>query len=209
VTYPRLRVVAARIDPCFPVLTGATCRHQIRFVVQAFGGDFGDSALHVFYDLPEADFDTLLTELLSISGAVPKDAPLGVHPLLTEQGTRGAYARALKKILFSHVGAQRITRVTATQLVKIGFSWTFRGFDFTNGASPTPIGIAGSKDVAQNITGFGTNGFDTPPTPVFAPDAPFSLFWDSTKTKSAPLAQQQSAFDAARSPSKHLVHKHS
>jgi len=209
-THPRLRVVAVRIDPCFPALGGSTCRSQVRFVMQPIDkGSFDDDALHVFYDLPKEEFDTLVRELGKISRSVQKDLPLGVHPLLSQQGTQGAYAKALKTALFSHIGASRISRVTALEMTFIAGGWSFRGFEFDHGASPTPIGIVGSTEQKQGIQGFGSIA---PPTPVFPEDAPFSLFWDADQLEQASDGERQAAYDDAlviENPTKKTVDQES
>jgi len=194
-THPRLRVVGVRIDPCFPALGGSNCRSQVRFVMQPLeAGSFDDDALHVFYDLPKQDFDALVGELASISRSTRKDSPLGVHPLLSSQGTHGAYAKALKAALFSRVGKSRISRVTAMEMTIIAGGWSFRGFEFEHGNNATPIGIVGSTEHEQELSGFGSI---FPPTPTFPQDLPFSLLWDAEQTEQASAAERQAAYDAA------------
>jgi hypothetical protein len=209
-THPRLRVVAVRIDPCFPALGASVCRSQVRVVMQPLDkGSFDDDALHVFYDLPKQDFDALVSELGKISRSVPKDLPLGVHPLLKEQGTQGAYAKALKATLFSRIGASRISRVTAMEMTFIAGGWSFRGFEFDQGSNPTPIGIVGSTEHEQEVTGFGSI---SPPTPLFPEDSPFSLLWDSGQLEEASPAERQAAFDDAlviENPTKKTVDEES
>lgn len=209
-THPRLRVVGVRIDPCFPALGGSNCRSQVRFVMQPVeSGGFDDDALHVFYDLPKEDFDALVRELGTISRSVQKDLPLGVHPLLSQQGTNGAYAKSLKAALFSRIGASRISRVTALQMTFIAGGWSFRGFEFDHGSNPTPIGIVGSTEHEQEVTGFGSI---SPPTPVFPEDSPFSLLWDSERSEQASDADRQAAYDAAltiENPTKKTVDQES
>ncbi|MFO0659878.1 MAG: hypothetical protein U0165_08620 [Polyangiaceae bacterium] len=199
VTYPRLRVVGARLDPCFPAIGGANCRHQVRFVMQPVtpSEGFDDAALHVFYDLPEADFDALVSELAALKSAAGKstDGPLDVHPILKQEGPSGAFAMGLKEKLFARIGADRITRVTAMQLVQAGGTWEFRGFDFVNGTA-TPIGISGTNSLKQTIHNFGNVGFDATVDPIIATDPDLSLFWSASSASSADAAAKQSAFDA-------------
>jgi len=112
-TRARLRVVGVRIDPCFPVLTASTCRRQVRFVWQPVNGPFfDDAALHVFYDLPAAEFASLVTELAALSRGFAKNLPLQVHPVLAQEGAAGPFAKALRKALFARIGKARITRIT-------------------------------------------------------------------------------------------------
>ena len=210
-THPRLRVVGVRIDPCFPALGGTNCRSQVRFVMQPFdGAGFDDDALHVFYDLPKEDFDSLVSELATISRSVPKDAPLGVHPSLSQQGTNGAFAKALKAALFARVGGNRISRVTAMEMTINAGGWSFRGFEFEHGSNATPIGVVGSAEHKQDISGFGDI---LPPTPIFPEDSPFSLLWgDAEQRELASDAQRKAAYDHAltiENPTKKTVDEES
>jgi hypothetical protein len=207
-TRPRLRVVGVRVDPCFPALAGATCRRQVRFVMQPFDAEFEDDALHVFYDLPKADFDALVLELESISHATAKDLPLGVHPLLAQQGTTGAFAVALRKALFARVGGARISRVTAMQMTINAGGWSFRGFDFDATGQATPIGILGTPELKQSASGFGAI---SAPIPIFAADSPFSLLWTNQIAAATPT-DRQAAYDAAlliENPAKKSVEQES
>lgn len=198
-TYPLLRVVAMRIDPCFPGADKTSCRTQVRFVMQSkTSTGFADSALHVFYDLPTTDFDTLVTDLVKLDEAasVKTTGPLRVHPVLAAEGLDGAFAKGLKTAVFARIGAARLTRVTAMRLKLSGGSWEFHGFDFHDG-KPSPIGIAGTTKSSQEIGNFSTNGFSAVVTPKLPTDADLSLFWDFQKALAADKTLQQKAFGAA------------
>jgi len=198
-----------RIDWCFTFRNDSACHHQVRLVMQPFNVSFADDALHVFYELPTEDFNSLVNELETISKAVPKDLPLGVHPLLAQQGTTGEYATALKQALFSRIGFSRITRVTAMQMTLISGGWSFRGFDFDHGANPMPIGILGTSTLEQKVSGFADIH---PPTPVLPEDSPFSLLWSSDQISNATTEQRQAAYNAAliiENPSRKTVEQES
>ena len=196
-TWPRLRVVGVRIDPCFPVLTASTCRHQVRFVWQpVHKQSFDDAAVHVFYDLPADDFTTVVTELAALSKGFAKDLPLQVHPVLAREGTAGPFATALKKALFARVGKTRVSRVTAMRLSINAGGWEFHGFDFSSAGEAKPIEFLGTHETKQTISGFaGIAG--GPPTPVFKEDAPFSLLWERDQAKTARRLQLSAAYEAA------------
>jgi len=167
----------------------------VRVVMQPFdGSNFQDDALHVFYELPTEDFNTLVSELEAISRAVPKTLPLGVHPLLKEQGTNGEYATGLKQALFTQIGAARISRVTAMQMIQNAGGWSFRGFDFDHGVNATPIGILGTSTLEQQVHGFADV---SPPTPLFPEDSPFSLLLSQDQRTQATNEQRSLAYDAA------------
>jgi hypothetical protein len=200
-TLPRLRVIAARIDPCFPSLAGASCRRQVRFVFQPCTPDSGceDNALHVFYELSQEEFSSLLVELAQLNQAsgVATDGPLTAHPALVAQGLGGAFGTGLRQALFSRIGAGAIRRVTAMQLKLSAGAWDFHGLDFDASGQDTPIGILGTSENVQHLSGFGNTGFTSTVSPTFPEDKDFSLFWDSDQAKMASKPDQQKAFDAA------------
>ncbi len=149
--YAHLRVVAARIDPCFPLLDAAPspdCRFQVRLVMQPIYDDAGavsvqDAAVHLFYDLPVDDFVTLVGALLDAQTAaapLPAGAPLQVHPTLVAEGLDGPYATSVQSALLAAIGARRLTRMTFAALGAKDDAQTYGGFDFDD-ASATPIGI--------------------------------------------------------------------
>jgi hypothetical protein len=200
-THGRLRVVAARLDPCFPSLAGASCRRQVRFVFQPWTAQDGcdDSALHVFYDISAEELSSLFAEIAALNAAsgVATDGPLAVHPALVAQGMSGAFASGLRAALLARIGAGAITRVTAMQLKLTAGAWDFHGLDFDASGNSTPIGMLGTSENVQHLAGFGNTGFSSTVSPIFPEDSDFSLFWDSDKTKAASPSEQQKAFDAA------------
>lgn len=149
--YQHLRVVAARIDPCFPSLDAAPspdCRFQVRLVLQPIhdeGGQVvaGDAAVHAFYDLPVGDFLTLVGKLLDAQQAaapLPPRAPLQVQPALVSGGLDGPYATSVEGALLAAVGADRLTRMTFAALGAQDDAQTYGGFDFgPDGARPLAI----------------------------------------------------------------------
>ncbi|MBK7584559.1 MAG: hypothetical protein IPI67_30780 [Myxococcales bacterium] len=170
--YDRLRVVAARVDPCFPSLTLApspACRFQVRLVLQPVDESPGqvvteDTAIHLFYDLPVGDFVSLIADLLAAQrGSLPlaADQPLGPHPTLLAEGLSGAYSVGLKGALSAVIGADRLTRVTFMRRGTAADSWTFAGYDLVHGAV-IPVAILDPKvteqsfvnDVAAGALGF-------------------------------------------------------
>lgn len=149
--YADLRVVSARVDPCFPSLVNAPnpdCRFQVRLVLQPVFDQAGvvsaeDAAVHVFYDLPASDFVNLLADLLEVKSAIDLHAPLGVRPASEISGVESA--------LLAHIGASRLTRMTFMQLSGKRNVWNFGGFDFEAGTA-TPIGILNSAVTTQSFT---------------------------------------------------------
>ncbi len=133
--FARWRIVAARIDPCFPDARAlsthaAACKRQIRLAAQPIavttaGVTALDHAIHLLYEIPEAEFTTLATEWVSLQTERTRshDVPLGVHPTLIEEGLRGKTATRLEQLIVDHAGKDNLVKVTFT--VGGGTTWTF------------------------------------------------------------------------------------
>ena len=184
----RLRVVAARLDPCFASFAGPrdpSCVSQIRLVLQVLrpgGGSLtssgamgaNDGAVHVFYRIPREELVSLAGDLASLRkrhGASVMDR-IGVHPLLA-RGAGGAEASELQALVLRHVGAERLTRVTffARTAAKEPL-WPFGIFD-----------VVGGKLVGQKIPTVGVDRqklegagpIKVVHSPTTSPDNPSSL----------------------------------
>lgn len=150
-----LRVIAVRIDPCFPLPTPQSCQRQIRFVWQpiekAFDGGTRtvDAALHSFYVLTDSEFHSLVEELSAWKADHAFDThylPLQVHPAWAGLGTQSPSLVAFNKVILKYVGERNLTRVTAMLLRRGGLSWSFIGYDVANGElEPFPIPRLGAK----------------------------------------------------------------
>jgi hypothetical protein len=198
--YADLRVVSARVDPCFPSLVNApnaSCRFQVRLVLQPVFDEAGvvsaeDAAVHVFYELPAADFVNLLADLLEAKSALPLHAPLSVRPADETAAVKGA--------LLARIGAKRLTRMTFMQLTGKRNAWVFGGFDF-RGSSATPIAILSSNVTEQTFTNnpladpLAFVGELTPPL-ASAPED-LSPLYDSATADSKPEAELWSLYETA------------
>jgi hypothetical protein len=145
--YDALGLVSIRLDPCCARgSAGApgTCRSEVRLVFQALyekpadtldltaGSAATDGAVHVVYDVPQAELVTMLQQILTAKKANGDGATqeLGPHPILVAQGLGGPFAQALRDIVLEHVGAERIGRVTFFDHQNSeGHTWTFGVFD--------------------------------------------------------------------------------
>jgi hypothetical protein len=135
IAFGRWRIVAARIDPCFPdgraLSTHAVaCKRQIRLAAQPIavtstGVEALDHAIHLLYELPEAEFTTLAAEWVSLQTERTRspDVPLGVHPTLLEEGLRGKTSTQVQQLIVDHAGKDNLVKVTFT--VGGGTTWTF------------------------------------------------------------------------------------
>ena len=94
-----VRVVAARVDPCFAATPGE-CRKQLRLVAQPFHPTGSpprviDATVHLFYDLSDSQFTDLVAGLRALkqrAGAMTACQPLQVHPVMVKEGLGGEYA---------------------------------------------------------------------------------------------------------------------
>ena len=144
-TYRKLRLVAARIDPCFRFR--GDCLPQIRFVWQPIdeagysssmpsGLEAKDATVHTFHTLEPLDFQRFLDDYdalrraMAIDGA---DIPLQVHPVMREQGLGGRFTREFNRLLLKYCGARNLWRVTSMSTLVGGDKWEFRGFNIVNG----------------------------------------------------------------------------
>lgn len=148
-SFARLRVVAIRIDPCFPDGPDLrNCVSQVRLVWQPLQtirnqmNTASDAAVHSFYSLPPDAFRSLIQELDQLRTVQAErfrptresiQGPLGVHPIISREGLKGPYFRALAKIVLSYIGGDRLTRATFTKLQGGQSQWVFGGFDIARG----------------------------------------------------------------------------
>jgi hypothetical protein len=163
-SYQSLRVVAIRVDPCFPGgdPLGHTCRRQIRLVWQPLETDPAgllttvDAAVHTFYDLTENEFRSLLGDLYTLklrSAHTDLNLPLQVHPVLAKEGMTGPFARALRETVLRHAGEGNLTRLTFMRLHGASIIWIFGGFDIDRGMiKKIPIARVASFPMADTQT---------------------------------------------------------
>jgi hypothetical protein len=163
-TYKKLRVVAIRIDPCFPTTTHSLgCQPQIRMIwqpiVQRSRGEMKllDAAVHTFYNLTTSDFTMLIQQLEELKAAFQienLDEILTINPQLKKLGLTSDYAQKLFSILLSHTGAERLQQATFMQLTGSENVWTFGGvFVLNNQINLLPIPrIGGFSQAFTNNT---------------------------------------------------------
>lgn len=138
-----LRIVALRIDPCFPLPAPQSCQRQLRLVWQPLEeGRLNkvqtiDAALHSFYVLTDSEFKALLQDLSvwkSKFNVKTAGLPLQVHPAWSSQGDKSPALVEFNAIIRKYAGAQNLSRVTAMALRGAGDMWVFQGFAVNNGS---------------------------------------------------------------------------
>jgi hypothetical protein len=186
-TRDELRVVSARIDPCFAALgptDPAACKNQIRLVFQPIDASEPnekitpkDAAVHAFYSIDRAELTQVAKEILAArrGTAGSRRTALGVHPLIEAQGLSGTFATDVRAVLVKHAGKENLSRVTfMTREPSRQGQWKFGGFDIV-GARHTKMKIATLGDTTeQTFSTLARNGSATP-APV-APDDISLLF---------------------------------
>jgi len=117
-----LSVQGIRIDPCFAKdAEGSDCVPQVRLIMQpgvANGFSF-DLVYHLFYDLTEEEFASLVADLAAWKDHSPADTaglPLSVHPGLQESGIDSDFANELFGIILSYAGSGNLTRIASASV---------------------------------------------------------------------------------------------
>lgn len=183
--YPDLRVVSARVDPCFDGPDDAgVCERQVRLAAQVVepGGSISDAAIHLFYRLNEAEFIEVLARLRALSRAQPVSGVLGVHPA----------PAGIAAVIRDACSTANLTRFT---FMAVGRSknWFFHILDRRSDGSfvESEIVGAGSSDA---FTDQGQPGFRMgimPPVPWF----PAALL-TTGETRALSQPAFESAYDA-------------
>lgn len=187
--YERLRVVAARFEPCrgsFGSPSDATCNNQLRLVFQvlrpggggAAQGAVGanDGAVLAFYKLTRDELLDLTLDVVALREAFdesPPSGPLGVHPLLDKYGLASGYTASLNATLLAYAGVKRLTRITFfTRTAAREPEWTFGALDVANGVTSIRQ-LATLEHDHQSLKGAGARLVITPQSP--AEDRPHAL----------------------------------
>ncbi len=151
-SYVDFRLVAARIDPCFPSLTllksaPSECHHQLRLLMQPISlpttsgvASYSvlDSAIHLLFELDDADFATLAPAWLALGTTRTQNRalPLGVHPTISSEGLAGPTAAMFVGLILTYATPARLVRVTATD-GRFAI-WESAGFDVSaSGLTPS------------------------------------------------------------------------
>jgi hypothetical protein len=213
--YGSLRVVAIRLDPCFPGLGRdgpAPCRSQVRVVFQPITSGFDaspvsstdDAAVHVFYEVDRDELDQMrdeLSRLKAAHGLRSDDARLGPHPIIVRQGLDGPFASAVRALLLRYVGAQNLRRVTFMTLEQFRLRWMFGGFDVAADQSVTALQIPATGGATRQVfTNFDTTGasFDhAEAAPASASSDELTAFFQSSTLVAANADAQRAAYRRA------------
>ena len=216
-----LRVVGARIDPCFanigPVTDSAKCENQLRLVLQVFSTSVDgnvqalDGAVHAFYSLTRDDLLALVKGVVALRNANGPGAydlgPLALHPIAVAQGPTGAFVKGLNALILTHAGAQNFMRFTRFAAGNGGRTWTFHGFDVAAGAATDMVipSLTGSATQVSFFQGF-SDDLEGQFTPETTSKDDISLLGNIDEAEDADPTDQQAAIDAAfriENPNRH------
>ena len=164
--YGEWRVVAARLDPCFPTHAflqsdPSKCRRQLRLVAQPHpegmnGGGSDDNSIHLLYDLTQAQFDDLaarwVAPLKDQAGA--RAETLQVSPRMKSEGLQGTYANGIRALIKEFAGPDTLRQVTFME--GRGVAWEFGGFMVSSGTH-TSIQIPGLDGGVKEVTTANSN----------------------------------------------------
>lgn len=208
-TYPSLRVVGIRFDPCFanvgPITKPESCDNQIRLIFQSIastkdGGTAIDGAVHAFYRVTRAELTSAIQEVVALRKANSTGSlgALAAHPILVKQGMGGAFSVGLAKIIEKYAGAKNLMRFTVFQSANLQTVWNFSGFDVSgNKLTPMVIPTLPSKGVTQGFFA----GFAAPMSGGFTPETTskddVALLTNPSKAQAATPTQRKAAFDAS------------
>lgn len=138
--YSGMRIISARVDPCFPTNKKnepLKCSKQVRLVGQIIelkdnAITTRDGTLHLFFDMTEAEWPTVLEGVNALKAIAKTDtdhAPLDVHPTMKSQGLTGEYATRLNKLITDFCGASNLSRVAFMIAGEDGKNWRFGAFN--------------------------------------------------------------------------------
>jgi hypothetical protein len=194
--YERMRVVAARFDGCFTTAVG--CEAQIRLVMQPITDKQRslDSALHLFYRVPEEALAKVVIALRKLHALAPETQAgiLDVHPALVAQGMEGAYATGLRDLILQYAGEQTMVRMTFfVRAPPTREEWFFGGFDRIDGQLKQ-IRIVGVGMANQRVDRIATDaGYNYVFSPNPTKPEDLSALLVSETAKRAPRADLEKA----------------
>lgn len=138
------RLMAVRIDHCFPLPTPLSCQQQIRMIWQpvkatSTGVTTIDAAFHSFYVLTADEFVALTAELkawkLKHQSQVTDNAKeaLDVHPFWKKDRDASPALKEFNTLVMKYAGEKNLSRVTVMVLRRMNDVWGFLGAEVAEG----------------------------------------------------------------------------
>ena len=167
--FRELRVISARVDPCFPGSAppaAPSCVKQVRLVAQPVFVKDGvlttrDATLHLLYSLDDATFSGVVQHLFALdaSAGALTDGALDVHPVMRRQGLDGPYHGRVKAMLLEACGVATLSRVAFMSVDEQGRQWRFGAFNVVGGALVDDLIPRMPTLKVQAFQEFGTESF--------------------------------------------------
>ncbi|MDI1451789.1 hypothetical protein [Polyangium sp. 6x1] len=122
-----LAVIAARVDPCAPRASGP-CVPELRLSAETLVVGLDDAALHLIYELDEAQLAALISDLATwrTHAPVSTSGRLRVHPGLAAAGIGSAFAEELHDIIVHHATEASLVSFTVNHFAFD--NWSFARF---------------------------------------------------------------------------------
>lgn len=176
----RLRVLAVRIDPCFPLPTPQSCQKQIRFVWQPVATNKQkrvislDMALHSFYVLNDEQFNSLTNELKNWKKQFQQTEPLtatalDIHPYWKKEKDQSPALLQFNNIIKKYAGLKNLSRVTAMVLRRMDDVWGFLAFDVDSRKNLIALNIPRLKETRSQVFTTDVNNEDVFQDSVMSP----------------------------------------
>ncbi|MDI3285322.1 hypothetical protein [Polyangium sp. 15x6] len=136
-----LTVIAARVDPCAPRASGP-CVHELRLSAETLAVGLDDAALHLIYELDDARFAALASDLTTWRAHSPASTSgrLRVHPGLAAAGIGSAFAEELHDIIVRYATEESLISFTTNHFAFD--NWGFSRF-VRNGAVFEKVDLPG------------------------------------------------------------------
>lgn len=138
------RLMAVRIDPCFPLATPLACEKQIRMVWQPVkstneGVTTVDAAFHSFYVLTDEEFLNLTSDLKKWKKKFQKleidnsSEALDIHPLWKKDRDLSPSLLDFNSLIVKYAGEKNLSRLTVMVLRRRNDVWGFIGTHVIDG----------------------------------------------------------------------------
>lgn len=146
------RLMAVRIDHCFPLPVPQACQKQIRLIWQPVKADSDDvvtidAAFHSFYVLTDDDFKNLTADLkawkkkFQTAKTDNSKEALDIHPFWKKDRDQSPSLLEFNTLITKYAGEKNLSRVTVMVLRRMNDVWGFLGAEVVDGklvSAPIP-----------------------------------------------------------------------
>ena len=181
--YNQLKVVAIRLDPCFPIIDlndTSNCTNQIRLVMQPVSkGSAEDVALHIVYNISRKQLKVLLESLLIIKkyfGINTDDRALGVHPAYDDLTIGRLFQKEIQNKILDVIDLDVLMGVSYMKINMFRNAWIFGSLAYVGGELvPQTLSHTSTPEIVFSANDSGTEANFVSPIPAVTTDL-YSLF---------------------------------